>query len=71
MLKVILGFISLAEAALARGVPPQTIAELDILRRVQRMGEEIGEDHIDQFAGLATALGAAMAALGKAAPDAA
>ena len=71
MLKVILGFITMAEAALARGVPPQTIAELDILRRVQRMGEEIGEDRIDQFAQLASALEAAMAGLGKAAPDAA
>ncbi len=61
MLRVILRFIELAEAALERGVAPQTIAELAILRRLQRMGEEIGEDRLDRIPALRADLEAAMA----------
>jgi V/A-type H+-transporting ATPase subunit A len=71
MLGVILDFIDQAQAALERGVPPQAIAEIDILRRVQRMGEEIGENQIAKFTELRTALETAMTALGKAKSDAA
>lgn len=71
MLKVLLSFIDLAEAALARGVPPSAIGELAIVRRIQRMGEEIGEEQLEKFAELQAALESAMAALGKAAPHAA
>ncbi|MCF8477417.1 MAG: V-type ATP synthase subunit A [Pseudolabrys sp.] len=70
MLKIILSFIDLAQAALDRGVPPQAIAELEILRRVQRMGEEIGEEQIEKFDELRTALESAISALGKAASHA-
>ena len=71
MLKLILRFIALAEAALARGVAPQAIAELSVMRRLQRMGEEIGEDQLDKFAELGVQVEAAMAALGKASTHAA
>jgi V/A-type H+-transporting ATPase subunit A len=66
MLKLMLRFVTLAEAALEQGVPPQRIAELDVLRRLQRMGEEIGEGELEKFAGLAESVEAAMAALRKA-----
>jgi len=71
MLKLVLHFITLARAALDRAVPPQQIAQLAVLRQLQRMGEEIGEDQLDKFAELRSALDAAMADLGKAAGHAA
>jgi len=66
MLKVILSFIDLAETALEQGVPPQRIGELEVLRRLQRMSEEIGEDEIDKFGELRSALESAMADLTRA-----
>jgi V/A-type H+-transporting ATPase subunit A len=71
MLKLLVRFIALAEAALARGVALQAIAELPVLRRLQRMGEEIGEDQLQKFGELGASIEAAMATLGKASPDAA
>jgi len=55
----------LAEAALGRGVALQAIADLPILRRLQRMGEEIGEDQLEKFGALGANIEAAMAGLGK------
>jgi V/A-type H+/Na+-transporting ATPase subunit A len=66
MLKLILHFVALAQAALARGVAPQAMAELEVLRRLQRMGEEIGEDQLDKFTQLSAAVETAFAGLGKA-----
>ncbi len=63
MLKLILRFIELAEAALGRGAPPQVIAELNVMRKLRRMGEEIGEDDSDRMQSLHTELEAAMAHL--------
>jgi V/A-type H+-transporting ATPase subunit A len=71
MLKLILRFIELAEAALARGVLPQEMAELAVLRKLRRMGEEIGEDELDRIPPLRGELESAMATLGKATPHAA
>jgi V/A-type H+/Na+-transporting ATPase subunit A len=71
MLKLLVRFIALAEAALQRGVALQAIAELPVLRRLQRMGEEIGEDQLQNFGELGASIEAAMAGLGKAAPHAA
>ena len=71
MLELILRFIALAETALERGVAPQAIAELEVMRRLQRMGEEIGEEQLDKFGDLGASVEAAMAALGKAATHAA
>ena len=64
MLRVILRFVELAEQALARGVSPQTIAEMPALRRLQRMGEEIGEDELDAFDNLRATLENAIEGLG-------
>jgi V/A-type H+/Na+-transporting ATPase subunit A len=65
MLKLILRFITLAEAKLDDGIPPQRIADLDVLRRLQRMGEEIGESELSKFAELGESVEAAVAGLAK------
>jgi V/A-type H+/Na+-transporting ATPase subunit A len=71
MLKLVLRFIELAQAALDRGIAPQAIAELEIFRRLQRLGEEVGEHQLDQFPGLQRELENALARLEKAASHAA
>ncbi len=65
MLKLILRFLMLAEAALERGIAPHRIAEIEVLRRLQRMGEEIGEGELEKFSELSQSLEAAMAGLGE------
>ncbi len=55
----------LAEAALERGIAPHRIAEIEVLRRLQRMGEEIGEGELEKFSELSQSLEAAMAGLGE------
>jgi V/A-type H+-transporting ATPase subunit A len=65
MLKLILRFIALAEAKLENGIPPQRIADLDVLRRLQRMGDEIGESELRKFVELGESVEAAMAGLTK------
>ena len=42
------------------------MAELEVLRRLQRMGEEIGEGELEKFAQLSAALETAFGGLGKA-----
>ena len=71
MLKLILRFIELAGTALDRGVSPQAIAELDVMRRLQRMGEEIGEDNLDRIPLLLAELESQVAQLSKVTSNAA
>jgi V/A-type H+-transporting ATPase subunit A len=52
MLRLVMRFITLAREALARGATPEQMAALPVHRRVQRMGEEIGEDQMARFADL-------------------
>jgi V/A-type H+-transporting ATPase subunit A len=47
MLGVVIRFVTLARAALARGVQPDRIAQLPVRHVLQRLGEEYGEDRID------------------------
>lgn len=62
MLGLIFRFIELAHAASEEsGVSPLALAELNILRRLRRMGEEIGETEVEKFQELHTALEAEMA----------
>jgi V/A-type H+-transporting ATPase subunit A len=49
MLRLFMRFIELAEEALAAHVRPEQIVDLPILRRLQRLGEELGEDQIDSI----------------------
>ena len=67
MLRLVMRFITLARAALARGATPQQIAALPIHRRLQRMGEEFGEDQIARYAELWPPLERELAALGTSA----
>jgi V/A-type H+/Na+-transporting ATPase subunit A len=66
MLKLVLHFVALAHDAVEAGVPPQAIGELPVLRRLHRMGEDIGEDRLEGLVALRAELDAAMAELGKA-----
>ena len=63
MLTIIVRFIALAEAAAERGVSPQAIAELSALRKLRRMGEEMGEDALAEFSALQNEIDAAVADL--------
>jgi len=49
MLRLVIRFIDLAFEALERGADPDDIAGLTVYRRLQRMGEDIGEDEIARF----------------------
>jgi V/A-type H+-transporting ATPase subunit A len=46
MLSVLLHFTDRADAAVAAGVPPARLAALPLLRQLQRLGEEFGEDDL-------------------------
>jgi V/A-type H+-transporting ATPase subunit A len=52
MLRLVMRFVALAREAVARGVAPERIAALPVHRRLQRMGEEIGEERRAEFAAL-------------------
>lgn len=49
MLRLVVRFIELAEESLERGILPERIAALPVLRRLQRMGEEIADDQLDRI----------------------
>ena len=66
MLRLVMRFIALSREALARGMSPDEIASLPVLRRLQRMGEEVGEDAIASFAALWPQLERELAAPGAA-----
>jgi V/A-type H+-transporting ATPase subunit A len=62
MLGLILRFAELSEQALAAGTPISAIASMPVRRRLQRMGEEIGDDRREQFEELGAELERAFAA---------
>lgn len=49
MLRLVMRFVALAREAVARGARPEAIAALPVLRRLQRMGEDIGEAELARF----------------------
>ena len=53
MLRLMMRFIDLAEEAVGRGVGPEAISAMPVLRVLQRLGEEYGEDRIEALASLA------------------
>jgi V/A-type H+-transporting ATPase subunit A len=63
MLRTLGRFLDLAEAAVGRGVTPEAIAALPVLRPLQRMGEDIAEGERAAFAALAGELERQLAAL--------
>jgi V/A-type H+-transporting ATPase subunit A len=52
ILRAVMRFIELAEAALERGAAPEQIAALETYRRLQRIGEEAGEQKLEQIESL-------------------
>jgi V/A-type H+-transporting ATPase subunit A len=52
MLTMLLHFADRAEAAVQAGVPPSRIGELKIVRQLQRLGEDYGEDAFKRLAHL-------------------
>jgi V/A-type H+-transporting ATPase subunit A len=58
MMQLINRFIRLSEDAIAVDVGMETISSMPVLRKLMRMGEEIGEEDIDKFAVLNTELDA-------------
>ncbi len=49
MMKLIIYFIEQSEKAIAQKVRVEDISALPVMRRLRRMGEEIGEDDLDKF----------------------
>ena len=66
MMRLIAHFIELAGAAAGRGVTPEQIAALDVMRPLSRMSEDIGEDALDEFAALEARIEQAFTALAPA-----
>jgi len=75
MMRLLTLFIELAERALEQGATPEAILGLDVVRPLQRMGEEIGDDALAGFEPLEARIEAAFEKLtvtpaASAAPDA-
>jgi V/A-type H+-transporting ATPase subunit A len=70
MLRLVMRFVALARDAVARGVRPEAIGALAVHRRLQRMGEELGEDALAGFASLWSQLEREFGDLAGAAPAA-
>mgnify|MGYP000267117757 CR=1 FL=1 len=49
MMQTLVQFIDLCEAALAQQVDMAEVAALPLLRRLRRMGEDIGDQQLDDF----------------------
>ena len=49
MLAVLLHFMDRAEAAVAAGVPPARLSTIPLLRQLQRLGEEFGEEDLPRL----------------------
>jgi V/A-type H+-transporting ATPase subunit A len=63
MMRLVAHFIGEAEAAAARGIRPERIATLPVVRSIARMGEEIAEGELARFAALEARMEAELAAL--------
>jgi V/A-type H+-transporting ATPase subunit A len=49
MMNMISQFIDLSEAAIEQQVDVEAINQLPVMRRLRRMGEDIGEDEMKKF----------------------
>lgn len=63
MMKTITRFIESSKTAVDMGIGIESISSLPIMRRLMRMGEEIGEDDLDKFDELRTELDAVFSRL--------
>ena len=62
MMRLIMRFIDLAEAAVAAGLHPERLSRLACLRPLQRMGEDLADDALERFAELEARLDSEFAA---------
>jgi len=60
MLRTLMRFIDRSHAALEAGMEVSEIAALPLLRRLRRMGEEIGNDEVERFERLQADIDAAL-----------
>ncbi|MCB1433822.1 MAG: V-type ATP synthase subunit A, partial [Alphaproteobacteria bacterium] len=65
MVKIVVRVIELSEQALAVGENPEAIADLPVMHLLKRLGEEIGEDHLEDFDALERRVESEFAALMK------
>jgi V/A-type H+-transporting ATPase subunit A len=49
MMRIIMRFIELSDAAVADGASVERINELPVMRKIRRMGEDLGEDQLGEF----------------------
>jgi hypothetical protein len=56
MMRLLDHFFDLAERALALGATPTDIAQMQCVRPLQRLGEDIGDAELDRLAGLSEAV---------------
>jgi len=63
MMQTLNHFIDVSEAAVAQHVSVEAIGELPVMRELRRMGEDIGDDRLEQFDELQRRLDAAIAEL--------
>ena len=63
MMRLIAHFIELSQSAATRGITPEQIAALDVMRPLSRMSEDIGEDRLEEFAALEARMEQAISAL--------
>jgi hypothetical protein len=63
MMQTLVRFFDLATAAVAQQVSVESIRTLPVMRQLLRMGENIGEDQLEEFEVLARNLEAAFTAL--------
>ena len=64
MMRTLMRFIDRSHSALEGGMTVAGIAGLPLLRRVRRMGEEIGNDEVERFEKLQADIDAALASSG-------
>jgi V/A-type H+-transporting ATPase subunit A len=64
MLRLLVHFVERAEAAVAAGATPEQVAQLDVLRPLTRMSEDIGDDQLGRFTQLEQRVEAAFVELG-------
>jgi V/A-type H+-transporting ATPase subunit A len=69
MMQTLVRFIELSEAALAQQVDMSELGSLAVLRRLRRMGEDIGDEQLDQFDALRRDMEAEFLRLGKGGAD--
>jgi V/A-type H+-transporting ATPase subunit A len=63
MMQLITRFIQLSEQAVNNGIEVERIRDLPVLRRLRRMGEDIGEDQLSEYEQLRTQLDSAFTML--------